>query len=78
MSENRMLRIFEPKRDEETGERRLHNEELNDLYWSPKIVRVLKSRKMRWVRHVARMGWGGYIGFWWGNLREGTTWETRA
>jgi len=49
--------IFGPKRDEVTGEwRKLHNEELNDLYCSPNIVRVIKSRRMRWAGHVARMG----------------------
>jgi hypothetical protein len=56
--ENRVLRrIFGPKRDEATGKwRRLHNEELNDLYSSPNIIRVIKSRRMRWEGHVARIG----------------------
>jgi len=56
--ENKVLRrIFRPRRDEVTGEwRRLHNEELNDLYSSPNILRVIKSRRMRWAGHVARMG----------------------
>ena len=56
--ENMVLRtLFGPRRDEVTGEwRRLHNEELNDLYSSPNIVRVIKSRRMRWASHVARMG----------------------
>ena len=50
-------RIFGPRRDEVTGDwRRLHNEELNDLYSSPNIIRVIKSRRMRWAGHVARMG----------------------
>jgi hypothetical protein len=54
-----VLRIFGPKRDEVTGElRRLHNEELNDLYSSPNIIRVMKSRRMRWAGQVARMGEG--------------------
>jgi hypothetical protein len=54
--ENRVLRrIFEPKRDEVTGEwRKLHNEELHNLYSSPDIVRQVKSRRMRWAGHVAR------------------------
>ena len=51
-----LRRIFGTRRDEVTGEwRRLHNEELNDLYSSPNIVRVMKSRRMRWAGHVARM-----------------------
>ena len=56
--ENMVLRrIFGPRRDEVTRERRrLHNEELNDLYSSPNIVRVIKSRRMRRAGHVARMG----------------------
>jgi len=56
--ENKMLRrIFGPRRDEVTEEwRRLHNEELHDLYCSPNIMRVIKSRTMRWAGHVARMG----------------------
>jgi hypothetical protein len=56
--ENRVLRrIFGPKRDKVTGEqRRLHNEELNDLYSSPNIIRVIKTTRIRWAGHVARMG----------------------
>ena len=56
--ENKVLKIiFGPKRDEVTGEwRKLHNEQLHDLYASPNIVRVIKSRRRRWASHVARMG----------------------
>jgi hypothetical protein len=56
--ENKVLRrIFGPKRDEVTGEwRKLHNEELRDLYSSPCIIRLIKPRRMRWAGHVARMG----------------------
>jgi hypothetical protein len=56
--ENKVLRrIFGPKRDEVTGEwRRLHNKELYALYSSPDIIRVIKSRRLRWAGHVARMG----------------------
>jgi len=70
VSENMVLRrIFGPRRDEVTGEwRRLYNEELNDLYSSPNIMRVIKSRRMRWAGHVAHMGEErGRIGSWWGN-----------
>ena len=74
MFENRVLRrIFGPMRDGVTGEwRKLHNEKLNDLYFSPNIVRVIKSRRMRWTGHVACMGERveAYTGFWWGNLKE--------
>jgi len=56
--DNRVLsRVFGTKRDEVTGEwRKLHNEELSDMYSLPNIVRVVKSRRMRWAGHVARMG----------------------
>jgi hypothetical protein len=56
--ENRVLRrIFGPKRDEVTGEwKKLHNKELHDLYSSPSINRIIKSRRMRWAGHVAHMG----------------------
>ena len=75
--ENMVLRrIFGTRRDEVTGEwRRLHNEELNDRYCSPNIVRVIKSRRMRWAGHVARMGEErGCIGSWEGKRREGDHW----
>ena len=65
--ENRVLRrVFGPKRDEVTEEwRKLHNEELSDLYSLPNIVWVVKSRRMRWAGHVACMGKGeGCTGFW--------------
>jgi hypothetical protein len=56
--ENRVLRkIFGQKRDEATGDwRKLHNEELHNLYSSPNIIRIIKSKRMRWAGHVARMG----------------------
>jgi hypothetical protein len=55
MFENRVLRrIFGPKRDEVTGDwRKLHNEELRDLYSSPSIIRIIKSREVRWAGHIA-------------------------
>ena len=63
VSENRVLRrIFGPKMDKVTGEwRKLHNAELNDLYSLPNIVRVVKSRRMRWAWQVARMGEGKWL-----------------
>jgi hypothetical protein len=74
LSEHRLLRsVFGPKRDEIEGERRkLHNEEINDLYCSPNIIQVIKSRRMRWAGDVACMGERGEVRteFWWGNLRE--------
>jgi len=76
--ENMVLRrIFGPRSDEVTGEwRRLHNEELNDLYSSPNILRVIKSRRMRWAGHVARMGEErGCTGSWWGSRRERDHWR---
>jgi hypothetical protein len=57
--ENRVLRIFGPKREEEGSWRKLHNDELHSLYSSPNIVRVIKSRRMRWAGRVARMGVAG-------------------
>jgi len=76
--ENRVLRkVLGPKRDEVTGEwRKLHNEELHDLYSLPNIVRVVKSRRIRWAGHVARMGRIEVCtGCWWGSLRERGHWE---
>jgi hypothetical protein len=79
--ENGALRkIFGPKRDEVTGEwRKLHNKELNDLYCSPNIVRMITLRRLRWAGHIARMGdrMGAYR-VWWGNRGKETTWETQA
>jgi hypothetical protein len=71
--ENRVLRrIFGPTRDEVTGEwRKLHNEELRDLYSSRSIIRIIKSRRMKWAGHVARMGRRlTLIDYWWESQRE--------
>jgi hypothetical protein len=61
-----LRRIFGPMSDLVTsGWRKLHNEELHDLYSSPSIIRIIKSRRMRWAGHVARMGGiGARIGYW--------------
>ena len=71
-----LRRIFGSRRDEVTGEwRRLHNEELNDFYTSPNIVRVIKSRRLGRAGYVACMGEeSGCVGSWWGNRREGDHW----
>jgi hypothetical protein len=71
--ENEVLRrIFGPKRDEVAGEwRRLHNKELHAPYSSPDIIRVIKSRRLRWAGHVARGRGEKHTGLWWGDLREG-------
>jgi hypothetical protein len=65
--ENRELRrIFEPKKDGVTGGwRKMHNEDLHNLYSSPSIIRIIKSRRMRWAGHVARTERRGtFIGYW--------------
>jgi hypothetical protein len=65
--ENRVLRrIFKAKRDEVTGGwRKLHNEELHNLYFSPNVIRMIEPRRMRWAGHAARMGRRGvHIGYW--------------
>jgi hypothetical protein len=71
--ENRVLRrIFGPKRDEVTGGwTKLHNEELHNLYPSPSIISIIKSRRMRWAGHIAQMRRRGMpIGFWWESQKE--------
>jgi hypothetical protein len=74
--ENRVLRrIFGPKRDRVTGGwRKLYNEELHNLYSSQTIMRIIKSRRMRWAGHVARK----CIGYWWESQREETTRKTKT
>jgi hypothetical protein len=71
--ENRVLRrIFGPKRDEVTrGSRKLHNKKLQNLYSSPNIIRMIKSRRMRWAWYVTRMGRRGMrIRYWWETQNE--------
>jgi hypothetical protein len=76
MSENRVLRrIFGPKREEVAGGwRRLHNEELHNLYASPYVIRVIKSRRIRWTGHAAHVGEIRNAVFFWKTGREETTW----
>jgi hypothetical protein len=71
--ENRVLRrMFGPKREEVTRDwRKLHNEELHNLYSSQKIIRIIKPRRMRWAGHVARMGRRGmHLRYWWESQKE--------
>jgi hypothetical protein len=69
--ENRVLRrIFGPERDEVTGGWRKLHEERHNLYSSPSIIRMIKSRSIRWAGHVARIGRGIHIGYWWENHYE--------
>jgi hypothetical protein len=72
-----LRKIFGPKRDEDGSWRKLHNDELHSLYYSSNIVRVIKSRRMRWVGHVARMGVGRgevFTGFWFGGPKARDHW----
>jgi hypothetical protein len=75
--ENRVLRrIFGPKRDEDGSWRKLYNDEIHSLYSSPNIVRMIKSRRMRWAGHMARMGRGEvFTGFWLGGPKARDHWE---
>jgi hypothetical protein len=66
-----VLRIFGPKRDDVTEDwRKLHNEKLHNLYPSPSIIRMIKSKRMRWAGHVAQMRRRIQIGFWWESQQE--------
>jgi hypothetical protein len=75
--ENRVWRsIFEPKREEDGSWRKLHSDELHSLYLSPNIIMVIKSRRIRWAGHVARMGRGKiFTGFWLGGQKGRDHWE---
>jgi hypothetical protein len=74
--EHRLRKIFGPKTEEDGSWRRLHNDELHRLYSSPNFVRVIKSRRMRWAGHVARMGMGEVLtGFWLGGPKVRDNWE---
>jgi hypothetical protein len=76
--ENRVLRgIFVPERDEVTGGwRKLHNEELHNFYSYPSIIRMIKSRRIRWTGHVARMGRRGmHVGYRWESHQERDHWD---
>jgi hypothetical protein len=71
-----VLRIFRPKREEDGSRRKLHNDELHSLYSSPNILRVIKSRRMRWAGHVARMGREEvFTVFWLGGPKARDHWE---
>jgi hypothetical protein len=73
MFENRVLRISGPKRDEVMGDwRKQHNEKLHNLYSSTNIIRIIKSRRIRWAGHVARMGRRGMhiVVHWWKSQKE--------
>jgi hypothetical protein len=73
--ENSVSRITRPKREEDGSWRKLHNDELHNLYSSPGNVRVIKSRKMRWAGHVARMGGEVFTGFRLGGPKGRDHWE---
>jgi hypothetical protein len=75
--ENRVLRrICGPKREEDPSWRKLHNDELHSLYSSPNIIRVIKSRRMRWAGHVAPWSRGeAFAGFWMGDPKVRNHWE---
>jgi hypothetical protein len=80
MLENRaMRRIFRPKRDEVTGEwRKLHNEELRDLYSSSGVIRIMKSKRMKWEEHLALVGRTGmHMGYWWESHTAGDHYEDK-